>query len=66
MTCARLLSYPDKSGAAGASLIPEVARSMPRVSGNGLTYTFKVRPGFRFSDGRPVTPGVSGARSSAP
>ena len=55
MTCARLLSYPDKSGAAGARLIPEVARSMPRVSRNGRTYTFRVRPGFRFSDGSPVT-----------
>ena len=57
MTCARLLSYPDKAGAAGARLVPEVARSMPRVSDNGLTYTFRIRPGFRFSDGSPVTPG---------
>ena len=57
MTCARLLSYPDKAGAAGARLVPEVARSMPRVSNNGLTYTFRIRPGFRFSDGSPVTAG---------
>jgi peptide/nickel transport system substrate-binding protein len=57
MTCARLLSYPDKAGAAGARLIPEVARSMPAVSSNGLTYTFRVRPNFRFSDGSPVTAG---------
>ena len=57
MTCARLLSYPDKSGAAGQRLIPEVARGFPRVSNNGLTYTFRVRPGFRFSDGTTVTAG---------
>ena len=57
MTCARLLSYPDKAGAAGARLIPEVARSMPRVTANGLTYTFRIRPGFRFSDGTAVTAG---------
>jgi ABC-type oligopeptide transport system substrate-binding subunit len=57
MTCARLLSYPDKSGAAGQRLIPEVARGFPRVSNNGLTYTFTVRPGFRFSDGTAVTAG---------
>jgi ABC-type oligopeptide transport system substrate-binding subunit len=57
MTCARLLSYPDKAGAAGARLVPEVARSMPRVSDGGLTYTFRIRPGFRFSDGSPVTAG---------
>ena len=63
MTCARLLSYPDKAGAAGARLVPEVARSMPRVSDNGLTYTFRIRPGFRFSDGSPVTPGSFCVRS---
>jgi peptide/nickel transport system substrate-binding protein len=57
MTCARLLSYPDKSGTAGARLVPEVARGMPTVSNNGLTYTFRVRPNFRFSDGNRVTPG---------
>jgi peptide/nickel transport system substrate-binding protein len=57
MTCARLLSYPDKSGAAGARLVPEVARGMPTVSNNGLTYTFRVRPNSRFSDGGRVTAG---------
>lgn len=55
MTCARLLSYPDRSGAAASRLYPEVARGMPSVSGNGLTYTFRIRPGFRFSDGSAVT-----------
>ena len=57
MTCARLLSYPDKAGAAGARLVPEVARSMPAVSNGGLTYTFTVRSDFRFSDGSAVTAG---------
>ena len=65
MTCARLLSYPDKSGAAGARLVPEVARSMPRVSDNGLTYTFRIRPGFRFSDGSAVTARQLQARDRA-
>lgn len=54
-TCAMLLGYPDKAGRAGARLAPEVARGFPRVSGNGKTYTFTLRPGFRFSDGTPVT-----------
>ena len=52
----RLLSYPDKRGAAGARLIPEAAKAMPRVSKNGREYTFVVRRNFRFSDGTRVTP----------
>ena len=48
-TCAKLLNYPDRSGAAGAQLIPEVARSLPARSDDGRTYTFTIRPGFRFS-----------------
>jgi ABC-type oligopeptide transport system substrate-binding subunit len=56
-TCARLLTYPDKPGVAGARLTPEVAAGFPRVSGNGRVYTFTVRSDFRFSDGRAVTAG---------
>ncbi|MDH4346532.1 MAG: ABC transporter substrate-binding protein, partial [Thermoleophilia bacterium] len=56
LTCVRLLTYPDKPGAAGARLTPEVAKGMPRVSKNGRVYTFTVRKGFRFSDGSAVTP----------
>jgi YVTN family beta-propeller protein len=48
-TCAKLLNFPDKSGPAGSRLIPEVARSLPIRSTDGKTYTFAIRPGFRFS-----------------
>jgi YVTN family beta-propeller protein len=56
-TCAQLLNYPDKAGPAGSQLIPEVAQSLPRRSPDGRTYTFKIRPGFRFSppSNEPVT-----------
>jgi YVTN family beta-propeller protein len=56
-TCAQLLNYPDKPGAAGSQLIPEVAQSLPHRSPDGRTYTFKIRPGFRFSppSNEPVT-----------
>jgi YVTN family beta-propeller protein len=56
-TCAKLLNYPDQPAPAGSQLTPEVAQSMPIVSSDGLTYTFTVRPGFRFSppSGQPVT-----------
>jgi peptide/nickel transport system substrate-binding protein len=55
-TCLKLLNYPDKTGAAGARLVPEGATAMPRVSAGGRAYTFTVRRGMRFSDGSAVTP----------
>ena len=56
-TCAQLLNYPDKAGLAGSQLTPEVAQSLPARSPDGRTYTFKIRPGFRFSppSNEPVT-----------
>src|SRR2546423_4245216 len=53
-TCAKLLNYPPRSGYRGTRLVPEVA-PLPAVSSDRLTYTFKVRTGWRFSDGSPVT-----------
>jgi YVTN family beta-propeller protein len=46
-TCAKLLNYADQPGPLGAQLVPEVARSLPRVSADGRTYTFTIRTGFR-------------------
>jgi YVTN family beta-propeller protein len=56
-TCAQLLNYPDKAGTAGSQLTAEVAQALPTRSADGRTYTFKIRPGFRFSPGsnQPVT-----------
>jgi YVTN family beta-propeller protein len=54
-TCAKLLDYPDQRSPQGTRLVPEVAAAMPAISADGRTYTFAVRPGFRFSSGRPVT-----------
>jgi ABC-type transport system substrate-binding protein/tRNA A-37 threonylcarbamoyl transferase component Bud32 len=48
-TCATLLNYPDAAGAAGTRLRPEIAAAMPTISNGGRTYTFRIRPGFRFS-----------------
>jgi ABC-type transport system substrate-binding protein len=50
-TCANLLDYGPKG------LEPEVAAAMPTVSPDGRTYTFRIRPGFRFSppSNEPVT-----------
>ena len=57
LTCAGLLRYPDAAGAAGSRLEPDVAAAQPAVSRDGLTYTFRIRSGFRFSppSNQPVT-----------
>src|SRR5262245_23481456 len=52
VTCALLLTYPDDGR---ATLVPEGATGFPEVSPDGRTYTFTVRSGWRFSDGRPLT-----------
>ena len=56
-TCALLYNYPDRPFPEGAFVQPEVARGPPSVSSDGLTYTFTIRPGFRFSppSNEPVT-----------
>jgi peptide/nickel transport system substrate-binding protein len=51
----KLLGFPDVDGPAGSRLRAEAATALPRVSNGGKTYTFTVRKGFRFSNGRPVT-----------
>jgi ABC-type transport system substrate-binding protein len=48
-SCAKLLNYPDKPAPEGSQLQPEVAQSLPTVSGDGKTYTFTIRSGFKFS-----------------
>jgi SARP family transcriptional regulator, regulator of embCAB operon len=48
-TCAKLVNYADQGGAAGAKVVPDVARTLPAVSADGLTYTFALRSDFRFS-----------------
>jgi peptide/nickel transport system substrate-binding protein len=50
-----LINYPEKAGQAGGQLYPDAATAFPLVSKDGKTYTFKIKPGFKFSDGTPVT-----------
>lgn len=42
-----LLDYGD-----GADLQPWLAREMPEISPDGRSFTFRIRPGIRFSNGR--------------
>lgn len=48
-TCANLVTYPDKPAPAGSQIVPEVAEAVPAPTYGGRTYTFTIRPGFRFS-----------------
>ena len=49
------MNWQDKEGAAGAVATPEVSAGLPVISRDGKTYTFTIKPGFRFSNGQPVT-----------
>lgn len=49
-TFVSLLTFNDSN-----EVIPWGASAMPTVSDNGLAYTFKLRPGLKFTDGEPVT-----------
>ena len=55
-TCANLLNYPDAAGLEGTQLRPEIAASMPAISPDKRTYTFRIRRGFRFSPPSPDRP----------
>jgi ABC-type transport system substrate-binding protein len=57
-TCLKLLNYPDSGGNDSSQLMPEAAEAMPEVSQDGKTYTFTVKPGFKFSP--PSTEEVTG------
>jgi peptide/nickel transport system substrate-binding protein len=49
-----LLTYPRKEGDEGAQLIPGLAREMPVISEDALTYELTLRKGLKYSDGSPV------------
>jgi peptide/nickel transport system substrate-binding protein len=53
--CTTLVRYADQPGTAGTSIVPGTA-SLPKVSSNGLVWTFTMRPGAKFSNGQPITP----------
>ena len=54
-TALKLYNYPDKAPPLGGKIQPEGAAGFPVISKDGKTYTITVKPGFKFSDGKPVT-----------
>ncbi|HWI96053.1 MAG TPA: ABC transporter substrate-binding protein [Solirubrobacterales bacterium] len=49
-----LLTYRHADGTAGAEVIPGLARSLPKITNGGTTYTLFLRKDLRYSTGRPV------------
>ena len=49
-----LLGYKHVNGPDGATLVPYLAQSLPKVSSDGKTYTFTLRKGLKYSNGTPV------------
>jgi peptide/nickel transport system substrate-binding protein len=54
MTGDGLVAYDQTSGLAGTQLVPDLAVSLPAPTDGGTTYTFQLRPGIRYSNGKPV------------
>jgi YVTN family beta-propeller protein len=47
-----LVGWKRVGGQAGTELVPDLAVSLPSVSHDGLRYTFQLRRGIRYSNGR--------------
>ena len=54
-TSRMLLNYPHAPAPRGSRLTPDAAAGFPRISRNGLVYTFTIRRGMRLSNGQRVT-----------
>ena len=51
-----LTAYRRVGGAAGSTLVANLATDVPEPEDDGLTYVFELRPDLRFSDGTEVEP----------
>lgn len=51
-----LVTLNHAAGPAGTRLVPDLALAWPVPTGNGRTYTFRLRPGIRYSTGELVKP----------
>jgi YVTN family beta-propeller protein len=51
-----LVGFRRVGGVEGSQLVPNLAVALPAPTDGGKTYTFQVRPGIRYSNGRIVEP----------
>ena len=49
-----LTAFRRVGGTAGTQIVPDLAAALPQPTANGTTYTFQLRPGIRYSNGRLV------------
>jgi peptide/nickel transport system substrate-binding protein len=49
-----LLTYKHGEGTEGAEVVPGLAKELPKISNGGKTYTLFLRPGLKYSNGKPV------------
>src|SRR4051812_15883295 len=49
-----LLTYKHVNGPEGATIVPGLAKDMPKISDGGKTYAFTLRKGMKYSDGTPI------------
>lgn len=54
MTNDGLVGFRRVGGIEGVQLVPDLASALPRPTDGGRTYTFRLRPGLRYSTGRLV------------
>lgn len=50
-----LLAFKKTGGQQSFTVVPDLAAALPKVTNGGKTYTFTLRKGISFSNGKPVT-----------
>ena len=50
-----LVGFKRASGTEGTKKVPDLAQSIPKPTDDGKTWTFKLRPGIKFSNGQALT-----------
>ena len=49
-----LVGYKHANGPDGATIVPYLAKDLPKVSADGKTYSFTLRSGLKYSDGSAI------------
>jgi peptide/nickel transport system substrate-binding protein len=50
-----LVTYKSVPGSGGNEVVPDLADSLGKISNNGLTWTYHLKPNLRYEDGTKVT-----------